>query len=103
MRPPKRVGPVALIGVNAIIYTATQPCSLLRISLTNRTAAQIAATVALVPVGIALATVHEILGGQPVPDHDNYQWVGEVPMVAGDTIQALGNGLNCILTIEEKY
>src|SRR5262245_60740575 len=107
MRPPTRVGPTALTAAPATLYLATQPCRLKNLVLTNPTANSIDATIATVPAGQALQTVHHILSGQPVPGHDNYVWPGsrdvDVILTAGDTLQGFGDGLNFQATIQESY
>jgi hypothetical protein len=103
MRPPRRVGPSLLTASAAVLDVVTQPSRLGYIRLTNPTAASVAVTVALVPRGESLTSVHHILSQQVIPPHDVFGWTGEIPAGAGDSLMAAGDGLVLQATIQEEH
>ena len=99
---PIRVGPVALGTSNATLYLARHTERLVWIQVTNTTGSVKTVTLAVVPAGETLGTIHHVMSAAQIALNDLVLLSVQIPMMPGDTIQgsASAAGLNFRAMVE---
>ena len=91
--PVRQAGPTALTTSAVAIYTvgAGKTAVTKQLIFSNTSASAVTVTVNLVPNGGSLATSNQILTTTSVPANSQLIWAADLPMIAGDAIQALAS------------
>ena len=94
---PQRIGPTELGTGLSTLFTANRPIRLTFVALTNRTSADKAVTMHVVPRGSTAVNANMFLPAMTVLANDLRTLELRIPMGAGDTLQGFSNVAGVVL------
>ena len=91
--PVRMAGPIALTTSSATVYTVGvgKTAASKQFIFNNTSASAVTVTLNLVPNGGSLLTSNQVLSATSVPANSQLIWAADIPMIAGDSFQALAS------------
>lgn len=89
----RMAGPSALTTSSATVYTVGvgKTAVAKQFIFNNTSATAVTVTVNLVPNGASLLTSNQIISSTSVPANSQLIWAADIPLIAGDSFQALAS------------